>query len=294
MKRTIAAIIAVSLVGYFAVRIPRTGYTLFELERSGRVPDGANGRTWRACESTFWWGKRLDPDAFWSNRVVWLSREVEIAANRQGRLFPPIPSGDNRFSERSDRDHAPLVTWDGIIRAYHSSERESAYWDWFGKHMPRPPDTIDRVLERAVDEWMSIKNWKPSQPAGLKIPPTPKEERLSWMAKEYINQGFPKEAFSSGVLDWEYVRYKRKERIAVAQEPDESWRKTSLNRFDKTLVCSKSLVVSEPSDEEIRVTNGWRIEYLRRLRREGTDESYIEAYKKAWNLSEDDLREDAE
>ena len=202
MKRTIVAIIAVSLVGYFAVRIPGTGYTLFELERSGRVPDGANERTWRACESTFWWGRRLDPDAFWSNRVVWLSREVEIAANRQGRRFPPIPSGDNRFSERSDRDHAPLVTWDGIIRAYHSTERESAYWDWFGKHMPRPPDKIDRVLEQAV--------------------------------------------------------------------------------------------VSEPSDEEIRVTTGWRVDYLRRLRREGTDESYIEAYKKAWNLSEDDLKEAAE
>ena len=294
MKRTIAAIIAVSLVGYFAVRIPRTGYTLFELERSGRVPDGANGRTWRACESTFWWGKRLDPDAFWSNRVVWLSREVEIAANRQGRRFPPIPSGDNRFSERSDRDHAPLVTWDGIIRAYHSSERESAYWDWFGKHMPRPPDKIDRVLERAVDEWMSIKNRTPSQPAGLKIPPPSKEDERSWLTERYTSLGFPKEAFSAEVLDWEYVRRKRKDRESILLEQDDFRRNMLLETFNQHLACAESLVVSEPSDEEIRVTTGWRIAYIRRLRREGTDESYIEAYKKAWNLSEEELEEESE
>ena len=67
-----------------------------------------------------------------------------------------------------------------------------------------------------------------------------------------------------------------------------------LETFNQHLACAESLVVSEPSDEEIRVTTGWRIEYLRRLRREGTDESYIEAYKKAWNLSENDLKEAAE
>ena len=110
----------------------------------------------------------------------------------------------------------------------------------------------------------------------------------------YTEIGFPMEALEESVLDWEYVRCKRKERIAIVQEPDEYRRNILLETFNQRLACAESLVVSEPSDEEIRVTTGWRIAYLRRLRREGTDESYIEAYKKAWNLSEDDLREDEE
>jgi hypothetical protein len=35
----------------------------------------------------------------------------------------------------------------------------------------------------------------------------------------------------------------------------------------------------------VAVTIFWKIAYLQRLRKEKTDESYINAYLKAWNLS---------
>jgi hypothetical protein len=35
----------------------------------------------------------------------------------------------------------------------------------------------------------------------------------------------------------------------------------------------------------MRAANAWKIAYLQRLRREKTDESYINAYLQAWNLS---------
>ena len=126
------------------------------------------------------------------------------------------------------------------------------------------------------------------------MPPTTMQELFSGLVDRFKGMGFPKEALSQEVLDWEYVRCKRVEWETIVREPNESVRKKLLKLFNRSLACSESLVVSDPSDEEIRVTTGWRIEYLRRLRREGTDESYIEAYKQAWNLSEDDLREEEE
>lgn len=270
-------------------------YSLFELERLGRVPDDANERTWRLCEKTAWWGRRIDPSSFWSNRVIWLSSEAESEAHAHGRGYPPIPPDNRLFLDRSDSDKSnPVVTWEYRERSYYSSEREHAYWDWFQKNRPRPPEAIDRALDTASDEWMSIKRVTPIRPAGLKMPPPSIESSRSRLAARYIALGFPENAFSSTVLDWEYIRCKRMERETIVSEPDEFRRNMLLDVFNQHLACPSSLVESEPTVEEIRITTGWRAAYLRRLRREGTDESYIEAYKKAWNLLEDDLREEGE
>jgi hypothetical protein len=37
--------------------------------------------------------------------------------------------------------------------------------------------------------------------------------------------------------------------------------------------------------KEVKTTNAWKLAYLQRLRGENTDESYINAYLQAWNLS---------
>lgn len=270
-------------------------FSFSELERLGRVPMGANERTWRLCEKTSWWGRRLDASSFWSNRVIWLSSEAESEAHAHGRGYPPIPPGDPLFWDRSDSDESnPVLTWEYHGRSYHSSERENAYWDWFQKNRPRPPEAIDRALRNASDEWMSIKHETTIRPHGLKIPPSSKEGSRSRLAARYVALGFPRNAFSSTVLDWEYIRCKRAEREEIVSDSDEFRRNLLLDDFNQHLACPSSFVESEPTDEEIRVTTGWRVDYLRRLRREGTDESYIEAYKKAWNLSEDDLKEAAE
>ena len=265
--------------------------SLLELEWLGHVPDGAGERTWRLCESTSWWGRRLDPAAFWSNRVVWLDFSARAEANAHGRLYPPIPMGDNRFLNRSDKDRSSvLVTWESRGRAYYSSEREHVYWDWFQKNMPQPPETIDWALERAGSEWASIKNRSSVSPPGMTIPPPSKEEQRVGMAAHYTCLGFPKEAFSDTVLDWEFVRCKRKELRQLLQSSGRTGSEMLLDHFKRTLGCSFELVDNPPSDEEVRVTTGWRIEYLRRLRREGKDESYIKAYKKAWGITEEQLR----
>ena len=44
--------------------------------------------------------------------------------------------------------------------------------------------------------------------------------------------------------------------------------------------------------DELKTATSWRVPYLRRLRREGKDESYIKAYKKAWGITEEQLREE--
>ena len=102
------------------------------------------------------------------------------------------------------------------------------------------------------------------------------------------------EAFSPEVIKWEYVSRKRHELQRILEQSNKPDFEGVLAYFKRTLECPFDIISMPPSAEEIRVTTGWRIEYLRRLRREGTDESYIEAYKKAWNLSEDDLREEEE
>ncbi len=92
----VAAIVAL-FVCVVSVRVPGTDYSLFQLEMLGRVPDDANERTWRLCEKTSWWGRRLDSTSFWSNRVVWLSQEAESEAHAHGRGYPPIPPSNTLF-----------------------------------------------------------------------------------------------------------------------------------------------------------------------------------------------------
>ena len=48
--------------------------------------------------------------------------------------------------------------------------------------------------------------------------------------------------------------------------------------------------ITEPlSNEDIQAANAWKVAYLRRLRYEKTDESYINAYLKAWGLSSNEV-----
>ena len=48
--------------------------------------------------------------------------------------------------------------------------------------------------------------------------------------------------------------------------------------------------ITEPlSEEDLRAANAWKVEYLRRLRAEKTDESYINAYMQAWSLSSNEV-----
>jgi hypothetical protein len=41
------------------------------------------------------------------------------------------------------------------------------------------------------------------------------------------------------------------------------------------------------TQEQVDAANAWKVQYLNRLRNEKWDESYINAYLQAWDLTED-------
>lgn len=53
------------------------------------------------------------------------------------------------------------------------------------------------------------------------------------------------------------------------------------------LLVETNYVTQPPADEQLRAANAWKVAYLQRLCRENIDESYINAYLQAWNLSAD-------
>lgn len=51
------------------------------------------------------------------------------------------------------------------------------------------------------------------------------------------------------------------------------------------LVVDRKLITEPLMEDQLRAANAWKVAYLQRLRREKVDESYINAYLKAWSLS---------
>jgi hypothetical protein len=104
--------------------------------------------------------------------------------------------------------------------------------------------------------------------------------------------GVPEEALGEEALFWAYVM---KQRQDYAKELDRAkqMRVHAANLADGLMdhflgrLAVDSKFVTEPlAPEQIKAANAWKFDYLRRLRREETDESYINAYLKAWGLSE--------
>jgi hypothetical protein len=58
--------------------------------------------------------------------------------------------------------------------------------------------------------------------------------------------------------------------------------------LEKLLVDTAYIMEPLSSDHQ-SAANAWKIAYLRRLRNEKTNETYIGAYLKAWNLSADSV-----
>jgi hypothetical protein len=51
------------------------------------------------------------------------------------------------------------------------------------------------------------------------------------------------------------------------------------------VTVDRSFIVDELTSQQLQTANAWKIAYLRRLRREGVDEIYLNAYVRAWSLS---------
>lgn len=247
-----------------------------------------------------WWGRPFNSASFWAGRPVWLDDESVGLAHRHGRAYPPVPVQYSTFEpSRLLSSGSSSFIWYEDPRMFYTEE-EQRFWADFPRHHPHPPEEIERWLQRWSWSLLQAEKNIPSLSSGkepgsrirsIKNKPC---DIAEFAKNEAESVSLPVEAATEFALYWEYVRWKR---VEYGREVENSRRTgfgSGLGFFLRHLDCPAELVQNPPSDEEIRVTTGWRVAYLRRLRREGTDESYIEAYKKAWSLSEDDLREEEE
>jgi len=230
----------------------------WKLEFLGEVPkDAVNGDlNWQLAQHTTWWGKPLDAKKFWKDRVVWLSVSAKADARRRGRFYPPLPFKDEKLPAYPNDERLYGGGLDDPIKLVLSST-ESAFWDNFNKTHPRPPEEIERQQETTVVDYFS--NLSPSL-----------KERIR---NEPVKMNYPMEAFTADALYWAYIQKCRKY--------------YEKHTFLPSGLAVDSKLITEPlTPEQLQKANAWKLDYLKRLRQEKTDEQYIQAYLKAWNLTE--------
>jgi hypothetical protein len=226
------------------------------LESLGQLPPGASLHDRWLAQRTSWWGKRLDPKEFWKGRVVWCDQKAIAAAHAHGRGYPPIPYADPGTKQFPDVDHRPIPSAEGFEIPYISSSREAVFWDYFNRTHPMPPERIDLYQTSAV----------------------------KYRREDATFLGCPPEALSEEALHWAGVMKLRDDyRAALALPPGQVAAMTNYVLGQGT-VDPKLITEPLPADQ-LRAANTWKIAYLQRLRRQKTDESYINAYLQAWRLS---------
>jgi hypothetical protein len=103
-----------------------------------------------------------------------------------------------------------------------------------------------------------------------------------------ISQGCPPEALSNEALHWTYIMQQRSNYSQAIALPPAAMSVRTNTLFSATAV-DHGLITEPLTDEQFRAAGAWKILYLQRLRRENTDESYIDAYLQAWSLAPDQV-----
>ncbi len=257
------------------------------LERHGQVPEDADLSDWQLAQHTSWWGKPIDPDKFWSNRAVWCDSACMSSARRHGRAWPPIPAVYSNLLGSPVLEMlgqtAGEIEGPGI--RYAVSSRESAFWDHFIKSHPKPPEDLSAKQFQVSEEILSRRDFERYR-SPSPLPPEEIVRREQKAVREAINLGYPAEAFSDAALFWTYVLNKGDDLKNKAQLRGGPTAATHL--FDRVSIDHR-LIIEPLSESQLKVANAWKAAYLQRLRREKTDESYINAYLKAWNLSREEV-----
>ena len=261
------------------------------LEQNGEIPKDATQaaelRVWNLAQRTSWWGKPIDAATFWQGRVKWLDDENDSAASRRGRYFPPIPPEAQGFSPPDDHRLMNQSSVDSPSVRYVVSSSESAFWDQFSKTHPHPPERIQQEQERLSEKLLVARHRFLNEGN----PNMTTEERLAEMNERGKsvagNLGYPSESLGDEALFWAYVMTKRqqydREYKPFLNMPLTSWHAS--NWLSRLAVDPK--FITEPlTPAQLTAANAWKFAYLQRLRRENTDESYINAYLEAWNLTE--------
>ncbi len=266
----------------------------WHLQRLGQVPSDAPYPTdadWSIAPWTTWWGKQLDPKAFWKGRPVWCDDSARMAAHRRGRAYPPIPTHLTNLiagfplRSRSQKDYVPGPFSNGIeggpVIPLHSTDAEQAYWTWFWMTKPKPPEVMEReqfdVARRILD------GRRPLVIRGedLRREANSSRHRSEMEASEKTQAGLPAEALSEDALLWSYVMKQRQE-YASLQRAFGSHIPASVS---ERWAVDGRLITNDLSEVQVSASKFWKIAYLQRMCREKLDQSYIQAYLKAWNLS---------
>ena len=100
--------------------------------------------------------------------------------------------------------------------------------------------------------------------------------------------GYPPECLTPDAYKWAHILQKRQEYEAIQASGQDS-AGLSLSNFFRGVYVDHKYITEPLSDEDIQAANAWKVAYLCRLRQENTDESYINAYLKAWGLSSNEV-----
>lgn len=259
------------------------------LEQLGALPEGASLREKLLAQKTSWWGKRINAEQFWQGKVIWLDEAAIAACQRQGRQWPPIPFKDPKIESLAldDSDVRPrFADIGGNNVHYVYSYKEDAFWQMFSKKSPKPPE---RIRQKQLDLARAILVPQTQTSAGdayaKKVAEVQENGRRSAKARE-TKVGYPPEALSDEALfaTWASALRNDYERLRAEGHENDSVAVKSLLfgwPFDVKLII-------DPASQTIDDTS-WKAAYLQRLRREKVDESYIQAYLRAWNLSEQEV-----
>ena len=259
------------------------------LEKLGFVPDDPDLSDYFLAENTTWWGKPLDPEKFWEGRVLWYDDFAEFEARRRGRGWPPMPYDDPSVADRPniDRQNEGYGALDSPSPRFVSSERESVFWDKFMKTHPHPPGQIQRWIESSADSWLRL-NAKIDD--NIRTGCSSAEKDLASIMKRDLRDAksffLPFECVTPEAYQWDHVMRKRTEYEALvssgkAEEPSE------IERFFSRVSVDHAFITEPLTQDQIDAANAWKVAYLNRLRSEQWDDSYINAYLQAWNLSEE-------
>ena len=257
-------------------------------EKLGHIPKGFDIRDHVLAERCSWWGKRLDPKEFWKDRVVWYDDEAEWSARSRGRGYPPMPYDDPSVHDRSDEDmQGDGWTMEARMPRYVVTDRENVFWINFQKTHPNPPEYIQRWLESSADSWLRL-NAKIDD--NVRTGWSSAEKDLASILKRDLRDAksffLPFECVTPEVYQWDHVMRKRIEYEAfVASEKAEE--QSEIDWFFSRVSVDHALIKEPLTQEQMNAANAWKVAYLNRLRSEQWDESYINAYLQAWNLSEE-------
>ena len=238
------------------------------------------------------WGNRLDPIEFWKGRTIWCDREAQNAARKHGREYPPIPGDTNYYLAGSGGDIGYISGGpdSGPFVTHYQNDRERYFWDDFFKTHPIPPEYLEmKQMEVACDVYHARQRNQEAESKIAKYAETDqraknqRERNLAELARsekharrDLATFNYPEEAFTDDALYWCRVMALRSHKMQMFLE--------------REYADIDPKMVTEPlTAGQIKAANAWKVAYLQRLRREKTDESYLNAYLKTWNLNPADV-----